>query len=97
MLKPAMKDLMDKVGNRYLLVNLAAARARDLSMNDEENLTSYEKPVKLALEDIVNGKIELCEPSEENEETLSFETASDDVVMMQEEDEVEQADIMFEE
>ena len=28
MLKPAMKDLMDKVGNRYLLVNIAAQRAQ---------------------------------------------------------------------
>ena len=30
MLKPSMQDLMKKVNNRYLLVNLSAQRARDL-------------------------------------------------------------------
>ena len=28
MLKPSMQELMKRVGNRYLLVNLAAQRAR---------------------------------------------------------------------
>ena len=31
MLKPSMQDLMKKVNNRYLLVNLAAQRARDIA------------------------------------------------------------------
>ncbi len=29
MLNPSMQELMKRVGNRYLLVNLAAQRARD--------------------------------------------------------------------
>ena len=36
MLKPSMKELMNKVGNRYLLVNLAAQRARDIAQEAEE-------------------------------------------------------------
>ena len=35
MLNPSMQELMKRVGNRYLLVNLAAQRARDIA--DEEN------------------------------------------------------------
>ena len=48
MLKPSMQDLMKKVNNRYLLVNLSAQRARDLC--SEEETTGKElpdKPVKL--------------------------------------------------
>ena len=32
MLNPSMQDLMKKVNNRYLLVNLAAQRARDIAL-----------------------------------------------------------------
>ena len=31
MLNPSMQELMKRVGNRYLLVNLAAQRARDIA------------------------------------------------------------------
>ena len=59
MLKPSMQDLMKKVNNRYLLVNLSAQRARDLC--SEEETTGKElpdKPVKLALDEISDGTIE---------------------------------------
>ena len=36
MLNPSMQELMKKVGNRYLLVNLAAQRARDIAQEAEE-------------------------------------------------------------
>lgn len=58
MLNPSMQDLMKKVNNRYLLVNLAAQRARDIALNaqvSEEKIP--EKPVKLALDEIADGKI----------------------------------------
>ncbi|MDO4174305.1 MAG: DNA-directed RNA polymerase subunit omega [Eubacteriales bacterium] len=59
MLKPSMQDLMKRVNNRYLLVNLAAQRARDIS-NDQENAETQldEKPVKIALDEICDDKIE---------------------------------------
>lgn len=58
MLKPSMQELLNKVENRYLLVNLAAQRARDISDIREENgESSDEKSVKLALDEIADGSI----------------------------------------
>ena len=49
MLKPSMNELMAKVSNRYLLVNLTAQRARDLSEESEKTHEKLrDKPVKLA-------------------------------------------------
>lgn len=56
MLKPSMQDLMKRIDNRYLLVNLAAQRARDISVS--EDAQSEEKPIKIALDEICDDKIE---------------------------------------
>lgn len=62
MLYPAMNELLKKVGNRYLLVNLAAKRARDIAIDAEVNeIKLTEKPVKSALMDIMNDRIVLRE------------------------------------
>lgn len=59
MLKPSMNELMKRVDNRYLLVNLAAQRARDLSDEAEETEEPLtDKAVKLALDEIASGRIE---------------------------------------
>ena len=47
MLKPSMQDLMKRVNNRYLLVNLAAQRARDLSAEEETSDKYDDSPLKL--------------------------------------------------
>ncbi len=61
MLKPSMKELMNKVGNRYLLVNLAAQRARDIAQEAEENEEHLsDKAVKLALDEIAAGTVVYC-------------------------------------
>ena len=58
MLKPSMQDLMKRVGNRYLLVNLAAQRARDIADRAEETGEELpDKAVKLALDEIAAGEI----------------------------------------
>lgn len=58
MLTPPMKTLIEKTGNRYLLVNLAAKRARDIASDAEKNGEIIdEKAVKLALEEIADGRI----------------------------------------
>lgn len=58
MLKPSMNELMAKVDNRYLLVNLAAQRARDISEESERTAEKLpDKPVKLALDEIAAGRI----------------------------------------
>ena len=58
MLKPSMQELMKRVGNRYLLVNLAAQRARDIADQAEESGEELpDKAVKLALDEIADGEI----------------------------------------
>ena len=58
MLEPAMKDLLTHIDNRYMLVNIAAKRARDIAINAEINEVSLsEKPVTLALFDIIEDKV----------------------------------------
>ena len=58
MLKPSMQELMKRVGNRYLLVNLAAQRARDIADQAEESGDELaDKAVKPALDEIADGEI----------------------------------------
>lgn len=58
MLHPSMNELLTKIDNRYLLVNIVAKRARDLADEAErEEIPLTEKPVRLALYDVMNGRI----------------------------------------
>ena len=80
MLYPSMSELLKKVDNRYMLVNLTAKRARDIAAMAEANETPLtEKPVKMALNDIMEGHIVLMEktPEEENRQEEPSEAFSD--------------------
>ena len=58
MLYPPMASLVDKVGSRYLLVNLVARRARDIAKNAEEAGEILEKkPVSSAIDEVYSGKL----------------------------------------
>lgn len=58
MLYPPVKELVNKVGSRYLLVNMIAHRARELSAEAEETgIPLEEKPVSTAIDEIYSGKI----------------------------------------
>ena len=58
MLYPPMAALVDKVGSRYLLVNLVARRARDIANTAEENGEKLEKkPVSSAIDEVYSGKL----------------------------------------
>ena len=58
MLYPAMKDLLDRVQGRYLLVNIVARRARTISdMAEEAGQHLDKKPVSYAIEEIANGSL----------------------------------------
>lgn len=68
MLHPSMSELLTKIDNRYLLVNVTAKRARELAEEAEENeIALAEKPVKLALDDIMSGRIAVLPQEEEAE------------------------------
>ena len=72
MLNPTMPELLEKVDNRYLLVNVAAKRARQIAEEAEMNeIKLTEKPVKMALDDIVSGRIVNITRTEEPDEADS--------------------------
>ena len=58
MLYPAMSDLLKNIKSRYLMVNVVARRARQISIESEtfhEPLS--EKPVTLAIREVAAGKL----------------------------------------
>lgn len=60
MLYPPMADLVDKVGSRYLLVNIIARRARELASDAEEHgYTLDKKPVSTAIDEVYSGKLKV--------------------------------------
>ena len=60
MLYPPMASRVDKVGSRYLLVNLVARRARQIANNAEENGEILDKkPVSMAIDEVYSGKLTL--------------------------------------
>ncbi len=58
MLYPAMNTLTKQIPNRYLLVNVVARRARQISEAAElEGQPIIEKPVTTAICEVADGKI----------------------------------------
>ena len=58
MLYPAMSELLKNVNSRYLMVNVVARRARQLSIESEmthEPLT--DKPVTIAINEVASGAL----------------------------------------
>ncbi len=62
MLYPPLADLVEKVGSRYLLVNLISRRAREISSDSEESGIPLErKPVSSAIDEVYTGKIRVSD------------------------------------
>ena len=62
MLKPAISSLIKNGESRYSLVIGTAKRAREISINaDEEGIALTEKSVTIAIREIYEGKIRLIE------------------------------------
>jgi len=58
MLYPSMNQLLGNVPSRYLLVNVAAKRARQISEEAEKKeMALKEKPVRSAINEIAEGKL----------------------------------------
>jgi len=65
MLYPSLASLLKQVNSRYLLVNIIARRARDISvLVNEYDDESYEKPVSKAIEEIAAGELRVSFPNE---------------------------------
>ena len=66
MLYPAMSELLKNVDSRYLLVNVVAHRARQLSIESElTHEPLEEKPVTLAIREVAAGSPSFNPPSAE--------------------------------
>ena len=62
MLYPPMSDLVDKVGSRYLLVNLVSCRAREISQKAEEEGEPLDrKAISIAVDEVYTGKLKVKE------------------------------------
>jgi len=58
MLYPSLTNLLEHVNSRYLLVNVVAKRAREISAASERRGEPLdEKPVSLAIEEVAGGAI----------------------------------------
>lgn len=58
MLYPPMSELLKHVDSRYLLVNVVARRARQMSIEaEQEGYSLEEKPVTLAIREVADGKL----------------------------------------
>ena len=58
MLYPAMNQLTSVIHNRYLLVNVVARRARQISIEaEQEGYALEDKPVTLAIREVADGKL----------------------------------------
>lgn len=58
MLYPPMSELLKHVDSRYLLVNVVARRARQMSIEaEQEGYSLEEKPVTLAIREVAGGKL----------------------------------------
>lgn len=58
MLYPPISKLLESVNSRYLLVNVIARRARQLSIESEMSGEPLpEKPVTMAIREVANGEL----------------------------------------
>ena len=68
MVKPTVKELLEKVDNRFELVVVTAKRARQIA-DGAEILTKVdeESPVTLAANEIAEGKVEIKQEEKSND------------------------------
>lgn len=58
MLYPPMSELLKNIDSRYLLVNVVARRARQISIEaEQEGYALEDKPVTLAIREVADGKL----------------------------------------
>ena len=58
MLNPPMSELLKHIDSRYLLVNVVARRARQISIEaEQEGYALDDKPVTLAIREVAEGKL----------------------------------------
>ncbi len=62
---PDLKDVLEGNVSRYSLVRATAKRAREIAQEaEEEKILLTEKPVSIAIDEIIKGEYEIVEPEE---------------------------------
>lgn len=62
---PSLKKILSNHMSRYSLVRATAKRAREIANEaEEEKIILTEKPVSIALDEILRGEYEIIEPEE---------------------------------
>lgn len=62
---PDLSGVLSNHLSRYSLVRATAKRAREISEEaEEESIILVEKPVSIAIDEIVNGEYKIIEPDE---------------------------------
>ena len=74
MARVTVEDCLEKVGNRFALVILAAERARQLAKGAKALVKCDNKPAVTALREIAEGKVEFKEDVEGIVQTYLHET-----------------------
>lgn len=65
MLNPNLKEILKDKTSRYSLVIAVAKRAREISEDtDMAEKIGTEKPVTYALDELIDGKLQIVEPEE---------------------------------
>lgn len=65
MFNPDLRNVLKNKTSRYSLVTAIAKRARDISSEAQENDEILnDKPVSIALDEIISGKYQVVEPEE---------------------------------
>ena len=71
MVKPTVQELLTKAKNRYELVIATSKRARQISSGAEvKTKVKEESAVTLAANEIAEGKVDIIQAVEENEEVV---------------------------
>lgn len=88
MLDPSMSELKARINNRYLLVNVTARLAREISQKaEDEEISLDNKPVTIALHEIADGEVTIVKTEEPETKEVPEET---DEKMSEEEDKEQQ-------
>ncbi|MEG2378336.1 MAG: DNA-directed RNA polymerase subunit omega [Clostridia bacterium] len=60
MLYPPINELTEKMQSRYMLVNVASRRARQIAdVAEQEGVSLSEKPVRTAISEIESGRLKV--------------------------------------
>lgn len=75
MLDPSMGELKAHINNRYLLVNVTARLAREISQKaEEEEVALDNKPVTIALHEIADGEVTVVKEPENGAQSSAAES-----------------------